>query len=73
MFGTFSTVVSRDILSPDTCIYGAAAQQHIIKEDGGWDEHHRKFAERVADIAMRELEKENRARNFTVIDGKKVG
>ena len=54
-------------------IYGAAAQQHIIKEDGGWDEHHRKFAERVADIAMRELEKENRARNFTVIDGKKVG
>lgn len=54
-------------------IYGAAAQQHIIKDDGGWDEHHRKFAERVADIAMRELEKENRARNFTVIDGKKVG
>ena len=59
-------------------IYGAAAQQHIIKEAQvprakGWDEHHRKFAERVADIAMRELEKENRARNFTVIDGKKVG
>ena len=54
-------------------IYGAAAQQHIIKEDGGWDEHHRKFAVRVADIAMRELEKENRSRNFTVIDGKKVG
>lgn len=52
-------------------IYGAAAQQHIIKEDGGWDEHHRKFAERVADIAVREYNKDLSKQNFTVVKGKK--
>lgn len=55
-------------------IYGAAAQQHIIKEDGGWNEHHRKFAERVADIAVKEYERENFAKTFSVINGnKKLG
>ena len=43
-------------------IYGAAAQQHIIKENGGWDEHHRKFAERVIDTVMKEFTKENSKR-----------
>ncbi len=52
-------------------IYGAAAQQHIIKEDGGWDEHHRKFAERVANIAVREYTKDLTKQNFSVIKGKK--
>ena len=52
-------------------IYGAAAQQHIIKEDGGWDEHHRKFAERVANIAVREYNKDLIKENFTVVNGKK--
>lgn len=52
-------------------IYGTAAQQHIIKEDGGWDEHHRKFAERVANIAVREYNKDLIKENFTVVNGKK--
>lgn len=50
-------------------IYGAAAQQHIIKEDGGWDEHHRKFAERVADIALKELNNDLCRKNFKVLRG----
>lgn len=53
-------------------IYGAAAQQHIIKENGGWDEHHRKFAEIVIDNAMREFEKLNRKQNFRILKGKKA-
>lgn len=24
-------------------LYGAAAQQHIIRKNGGWDAHHEKF------------------------------
>lgn len=28
-------------------LFGAAAQQHIIKRDGGWDNHHKKFAMEV--------------------------
>lgn len=36
-------------------VYGGAAQQHIIKEDGGWKEHHRKFAEYVANIAVEKI------------------
>ena len=57
---------------PDgSMIYGAAAQQHIMKEAGGWDEHHRKFAERVADIAVREYNKDLSKQNFTVVKGKK--
>ena len=55
-------------------IYGAAAQQHIIKEDGGWDEHHRKFAERVVNTVMKEYNKELSKKNFNVIKGKrKIG
>ena len=55
-------------------IYGAAAQQHIIKEDGGWDEHHRKFAERVVTTVMQEYDKELSKKKFNVIKGKrKVG
>ena len=52
-------------------IYGAAAQQHIIKENGGWDEHHWKFAERVIDTVMKEFTKENSKRKFSVVDGKR--
>lgn len=37
--------------NPETgkVVSGAAAQQMIIKHDGGWDEHHRKFAVKVAE------------------------
>lgn len=52
-------------------IYGAAAQQHIIKEDGGWDEHHRKFASLVIDTVMKEYDKELNKKKFNVIKGKK--
>lgn len=52
-------------------ISGAAAQQHIIKEDGGWDEHHRKFAQRVVDNVMREYNRELTHNAFQVIDGNK--
>lgn len=36
--------------NPNTGKYvsGAAAQQMFIKHNGGWDEHHQKFAEAVA-------------------------
>lgn len=54
-------------------IYGAAAQQHIIKEDGGWDAHHQKFAERVAKIAVREYGKDLTKESFKVVKGKKIG
>ena len=34
-------------------IYGAAAQQHIIKDNGGWEEHHSKFAKFVVDTVIK--------------------
>lgn len=52
-------------------IYGAAAQQHIIKEDGGWDEHHKKFAKTVIDSVMDKMYEEQRKSVFTVINGYK--
>lgn len=48
-------------------VYGGAAQQHIIKEDGGWKEHHRKFAEYVANIAVEKYDKELSKKNFNVV------
>lgn len=52
-------------------IYGAAAQQHIIKEDGGWYEHHRKFTERVINTVIKEYQKELTKKAFTVVNGKR--
>lgn len=54
-------------------IYGAAAQQHKIKEDGGWDAHHQKFAEHVAKIAVREYNKDLTKQNLIIMDYKKIG
>lgn len=53
-------------------VYGSAAQQHIIKEDGVWDEHHRKFAERVINNVMKKYDRELTKRNMTVVKGKKT-
>lgn len=46
-------------------VYGAAAQQNIIKSNGGWDEHHKKiirdaiteFAEKHVDVLNKDLSK----------------
>lgn len=38
-------------------VYGAAAEQHIIKQNGGWDAHHEKFAEETQEIMFKELAK----------------
>ena len=54
-------------------VYGGAAQLHIIKDDGGWDEHHRKFAARVIDTVMKEYDKELAKRNLSILKGKKSG
>lgn len=58
-------------MSDGRMVYGAAAQQHIIKEDGGWDEHHRKFAKLVVDVAMREYDKKLSKKKFDLVKGKK--
>lgn len=66
--------MSRKLVSrmPDgRLIYGAAAQQHIIKEDGGWDEHHKKFANEVINQVMDKMYKENNRKIFTVVDNRK--
>ncbi len=36
-------------------VCGAAAEQHIIKQNGGWDPHHEKFAEETQEIMFKEL------------------
>lgn len=51
-------------------VYGSAAQQHIIKMNGGWDEHHRKFAEKVADIALKEYSKELSKQSVSIVQPK---
>ena len=38
-------------------VCGAAAEQHIIKQNGGWDPHHEKFAEETQEIMFKELAK----------------
>lgn len=35
-------------------VYGAPAQQHIIKKNGGWDSHH----QRIIENAIKEFAKE---------------
>jgi|GEM_PF-3967947 len=39
-------------------IFGAAAQQHIIKKNGGWDMFKEKIATRAASKAVKEVLKE---------------
>lgn len=58
-------------MSGTSYLFGAAAQQHIIKMDGGWDLHHRKFAERVVNTVMEEYNKELKKLKFSVLTGKK--
>lgn len=36
-------------------VSGAAAQQMIIKNNGGWDSHHLKYAESVANRVAQEM------------------
>lgn len=57
-------------MSDGRIVYGAAAQQHIIKMDGGWDEHHRKFAEKVANIAVKEYSKELSEQSVSIVQPK---
>ena len=52
-------------------IYGATAQQHIIKMDDRCDLHHRKFAERVVNTVMDEYNKELKKIKLFVLTGKK--
>ncbi|MEC1177286.1 hypothetical protein P9B03_02215 [Metasolibacillus meyeri] len=41
-------------------IYGAAAQQNIIKSNGGWNEHHKKIIQNaIAEFAENHVEKLN--------------
>lgn len=36
-------------------VYGAAAQQHIIKKNGGWDNFVEKISRKAADEAVRNV------------------
>lgn len=41
-------------------VYGAAAQQNIIKSNGGWDEHHKKvISNAITEFAENHVEKLN--------------
>lgn len=45
-------------------IYGAAAQQNIIKSNGGWDEHHKKIIQNaITEFAEKHVEELNK--NFS--------
>ncbi|MFJ7979152.1 hypothetical protein ACIQ1D_02420 [Lysinibacillus xylanilyticus] len=52
-------------------VSGAAAQQMIIKHNGGWEEHHQKFAERVAEETtiqyLKELETDFRRTSIRIV------
>ncbi|MCH1619121.1 hypothetical protein M0P28_04765 [Streptococcus pasteurianus] len=58
-------------MSGTSYLFGAAAQQHIIKMEGRCDLHHRKFAERVINTVMDEYNKELKKIKFFVLTGKK--
>ncbi|HFJ9368466.1 MULTISPECIES: hypothetical protein [Bacillus cereus group] len=48
-------------------IAGAAAQQHIIRKNGGWEAHHEKFANRVTKIVLEEMESEYRKPKLRIV------